>query len=103
VSERRIEDAALPVGLDPRDREVGVGAVDERRVQIQRRRIQVREDVQLLAREVFQLVMLIVEHGLGRESLHRGKPGVVDDHGGIGNALGMLVEPSTEHLAEFGP
>ena len=77
--------------------------MDERPRQIQLRRVEVRQHVNLVAREILDLIELVANGDARRQVTHRRELRIVDDDGAVGDAPRMLVEAAAEHLAELRP
>src|SRR5207247_5569620 len=93
VTKRRIKYPARSVHLCPRDRKIAVGAVNERSRQIERAGVEMRQHAKLAAREILQLIVLVMNRRTRRKAAHGGKLRFVDHDGRIGDAPWMLVEP----------
>lgn len=75
----------------------------EQRLQIERRGIEPRQNVELVAGEVLQLVVLVVHHLRRRQVRDDRRSAILDDHGGIADPPWMLVESRAQHLAKPRP
>jgi hypothetical protein len=63
----------------------------------------VGEHVNLVSREILDLIQLVVNGYARRKVPHRRKCRAIDDDGPVCDAPGMLVETSAEHLTKFRP
>src|SRR5207244_10306301 len=91
------------VGLRPCHRKVTILAVNERLGEIELGRIQMREHVNPVAREILDLIQLVTDDHARWKMAHRGEPWILDDNRALRDAPGVLVEPTAEQVAELRP
>src|SRR5262249_24619593 len=102
MSERGVEDPPAAVVSRPRKPEIPIGPVDSRLCQIDRRSIKTQQHMNLVAREILELIDLVADLEGVAEMFGRRMRFVFDSHGDF-LMPGMSVKVAVDQLSVFGP
>ena len=103
VAKCGVVDAPFSIHPSPGNGEIAVFPVNAWIIQIEFARVEPHQDANLVSREVFHLINLVLQNEGLRPRLHAREVWILDDNGCIKRDPRMLVEISADHFSIFGP